>query len=274
MSEPIGDESYLTMADQTTLRVITRGTGPTVLLLHGLGSNIQEWNLIWQKLTAKGYRVITFDQRGHGSSNIGSDGIDTRVMVGDIKTIFESLHLEDVVVVGHSMGGFLLLRLILEYGEVIRNRLRGIILFASFAGNILKGAPQNQIQIPLLKTGLLDRIIKNDVLGRLLVKSLFGEPHEEANLAMLHCLRKQKLAPLAPIVNDFIRENYYPRLNQIKIPCLIIAGELDKTAPSWHARELLNGIKESRLIVVSKKGHALNWECPDVLVEAVEKIVS
>ncbi len=63
------------------------------------------------------------------------------------------------------MGGFVTIRAVLDHPELAQ-RLRGLVLFATWAGRILDGAPQNRLQIPLLQHGILQRLMRNETVGR------------------------------------------------------------------------------------------------------------
>ncbi len=270
--EPEGEEITITRPDGTTLRVVVAGSGPTVLLAHGLGATLLEWNIVCSQLRQLGYRVIVFDQRGHGRSTVGSDGIGSAQMAGDYKAILEHFDLRDVILVGHSMGGFLANVLMLTYPEVAAQRLKGTVLFATFAGNVLKGSPQNQLQIPLIKAGAMDRVIQSDVYGALFVVSLLSsqERYPAIVQACLQIFRQGKLRPLLPIVQAFCEEDYYGRLPEIKTPCVIICGREDKTTPPWHSEEMGQRIPHARTVWVEGKGHLLNWEAPQALIEVIQ----
>jgi alpha-beta hydrolase superfamily lysophospholipase len=64
--EPEGEEVLINGSDGTVLRAISAGEGPAVVLAHGFGVTVAEWNLVWDALVERGHRVIAFDQRGHG----------------------------------------------------------------------------------------------------------------------------------------------------------------------------------------------------------------
>ena len=70
--EPEGEEVMIRRPDGTALRAVVAGDGPTVVLAHGYAVANWEWNVVCDELTGRGYRVITFDQRGHGRSTLGS----------------------------------------------------------------------------------------------------------------------------------------------------------------------------------------------------------
>ena len=89
-----------------------------------------------------------------------STGISAPVMAADLVAVLEATHTTDAVLVGHSMGGFLALEAVLEVPGA-RERLGGLVLAASFAGDILDGAPQNRAEAPLLRCHLLPRLTAN-----------------------------------------------------------------------------------------------------------------
>ena len=123
--EPDGDEIVIERQDGTKIRAISAGEGPTVVLAHGYGYTLQEWNVVWSKLRQAGCRVIAFDQRGHGQSTIGSDGIGSKQMAGDYRAVLEHFDVRDAVLVGHSMGGFVSIVFLLEHPVVAAQRLKG-----------------------------------------------------------------------------------------------------------------------------------------------------
>ena len=86
-------------------------------------------------LVERGHRVIAFDQRGHGRSTLGSEGSGSAAMAGDYVAILEHFDVRDGVLVGHSMGGFVAIRAMLDHPDLAQ-RLCGLILFATWAGRV------------------------------------------------------------------------------------------------------------------------------------------
>jgi pimeloyl-ACP methyl ester carboxylesterase len=78
------------------------GGGTPMVLIHGLGGNQREWDALGVRL-ARQFRIVTYDQRGHGVSSLSNDySWDTRV--GDLVALLKELELHDVTLVGHSLG--------------------------------------------------------------------------------------------------------------------------------------------------------------------------
>ncbi|MGP3949903.1 alpha/beta fold hydrolase [Streptomyces sp. 7N604] len=267
--EPEGEEVFLSRPDGTVLRAIVAGEGPPVVLAHGYGASLLEWNLVQDALVARGHRVIAFDQRGHERSTLGSDGAGSGPMAQDYVAVLEHFDVRGGVLVGHSMGGFLAIRALLDHPGAA-SRLRGLVLFATWAGRIYDGAPHNRLQIPLLKAGILQRLARTRTGGTLFGSVQCGKRPSPAMIEVfLDVFLRQNHPPLLPVVRSFAREDRYPRLKDITVPTVVMVGSADRTTPRSHSRRLAAGIPGARLITVPDAGHMLNWESPHTLVEAV-----
>jgi non-heme chloroperoxidase len=272
LAEPQGDETLITRPDGTVLRALAAGQGPPVVFVHGYTAKIVEWNFVWDELQARGFRVIAFDQRGHGRSTVGSDGIGSQPMASDLAAVLQHFDVRDGVLVGHSMGGFVTIRAVLDHADLAQ-RLRGLVLFATWAGRILDGAPQNRLQIPLLQHGILQRLLRNKTVAVLFGAAQCGAHPSPAMISAFLESFKQHVdehGPLLPIVRAFSREDRYPRLGEIAVPTVVMVGSADRTTPPSHSRRLAEGIPGARLVTIPDAGHLLNWEAADELIKVVE----
>ncbi|MFC3385399.1 alpha/beta fold hydrolase [Couchioplanes azureus] len=270
--EPEGEQVFVGRPDGTTLRAVVAGDGPPVVLAHGYGVSLLEWNVAWEQLIARGYRVIAFDQRGHGGSTLGSGGVGSGAMAADYAAVLHHFDVRDAVLVGHSMGGFVAIRSVVDHPE-LADRLRGLVLFATWAGRILDGAPQNRLQIPLLRTGVLPWLIRTRTVGVLFAAAQCGRNPSPAMISVFReVVSRQDHRPLLPIVRAFADEDRYPRLPEITVPTIVMVGSADRSTPSSHARRLAAGVPGARLVTVPDAGHLLNWEAPDTLVDVVAEL--
>lgn len=116
--------------DAFKLAYLDRGEGDPVLLIHGFASS-KEVNWIgpgWVKtLTEAGYRVIAFDNRGHGASSKSYDPEDYRPakMAGDAAALLDHLGIRRAHVFGYSMGARIAAFLALEYPESVASLIFG-----------------------------------------------------------------------------------------------------------------------------------------------------
>jgi esterase len=81
----------------------SRGKGKIIIILHGLFGNSDNWQSLAKRFSEE-YRVITVDQRNHGRS-FHHETFNYDVMVEDLENLYNSLNLQKVILIGHSMGG-------------------------------------------------------------------------------------------------------------------------------------------------------------------------
>ena len=93
------------------------GTGQPVVLIHGYPLNGRSWERQERALLEAGYRVITYDRRGFGLSSQPTAGYDYDTFAADLNTLLEHLALDDVVLVGFSMGTGEVTRYLGTYGS-------------------------------------------------------------------------------------------------------------------------------------------------------------
>ncbi|WP_231639305.1 alpha/beta fold hydrolase [Mycobacterium sp. Marseille-P9652] len=273
-TEQSGEEHFIARPDGTVLRAVTAGAGPSIVFAHGYGGTLGEWNIVWDRLLARGHRLIAFDQRGHGRSTLGSVGAGSAPMAEDYAAVLRHFGVEDGVLVGHSMGGFVAVRAVLDHSEV-SGRLRGLVLFATWAGRIHDGAPQNRLQIPLMKSGLMGWLVRTRVGGVLFGAAQSGATPSPAMISVFIEIFDKHIrehGPLTPILRAFGREDRYPRLGEISIPTVVMIGSADRSTPPTHSQRLAAGIPGARLVTVPDAGHLLNWEGADALVDVVESL--
>ena len=271
-AEPRGETLTVERPDGTRIRAVVAGEGPTVFLAHGIYMSVIEWSVLWDMLLARGYRVVAFDQRGHGESTIGSDGISTMSMAGDYLAVLEAVDARDAVLLAHSMGGFLAIAAVLDVPGVAE-RLRGLILMSTFPGDVLRGAPQNKAQIPLITSGILPALAANDTVGTIFGAGLCGDDVSPAMVQVfLETFRAADHKPLLPILEAFGAEDRGDRLGEITVPTVVLCGSRDQTTPPWQSERLAAGIPGAQAWWVPRAGHMLNWEATDAIVEAIGEL--
>ena len=269
--EPQGEEVLIERPDGTVLRAVVAGEGPTVVLAHGYTGTTKHWNIVWDALLTRGHRVIAFDQRGHGRSTLGSAGIGSESMAADYAAVLEHFDVRDGVLVGHSMGGFVAIRAVLDHPNLAR-RLRGLVLFATMAGRYRGGAPHNWLMLPLMASGVLPGLVRTRTGGMLFGALQCGKRPSPAMISVLREVFAQHMkdhGPLIPILQAGVREDCYPRLGEIAVPTVVMGGSADRNTVPSHSRRLAAGVPGARLITVPDAGHILNWEAPHALVEVV-----
>lgn len=270
-----GTERFVDRTDGTRLRTVSAGSGDhTVVLSHGYGASADEWNVVAPLLVEQGYKVIAFDHRGHGNSSVGTDGVGSGQMATDIGAVLVDHDLSDVILAGHSMGGFLSISMLLNSPPEVAERVSSLLLVATFAGAVNKKNPQNRLQIPLIKFGVLTRLLRFGPIAGAFTKSLVGDQFEKEMVEPFVSIFQAADHPhLIPILEAMVEDDFYPRLGELSLPCAIMVGTKDKTTPSFHADDLHSGIAGSKLTSLGGAGHMLNWEAPGEIVGKITELV-
>ncbi len=94
----------------------TGGSGRPVVLVHGWPASEQSWDDVTPALVAAGARVVAYDRRGFGQSGQGDGGYDYDTFAADLDALLTELDLNDVVLVGFSMGGGEVARYVANHG--------------------------------------------------------------------------------------------------------------------------------------------------------------
>lgn len=103
-----------------------RGEGYAVVLLHGYLENLRMWESIGNELS-KMYQVVKIDLPGHGKSKVYGEIHTMEFMAEKVKEVLDELKVENPIVIGHSMGGYVTL----AFAELFPEKLKGFILLNS-----------------------------------------------------------------------------------------------------------------------------------------------
>jgi pimeloyl-ACP methyl ester carboxylesterase len=199
------------------------GAGDPVLLIHGFASNhMVNWvNTLWTKtLHAAGYRVIAFDNRGHGQSGklYQPDDYNPQFMADDARLLLDHLGIERADVMGYSMGARIAAHLAFLYPERVRSAL-----FGGLGINLVRGEglPQN-LKDAMEAPSLADLTDPMQIMFR-----RFAESNGSDLKALAACIIGSRL--------NLTKEE----VRAIAVPVLIAVGTDDPIAGSPHELAML-----------------------------------
>jgi non-heme chloroperoxidase len=253
--------------------VVEAGSGPPILLSHGVTLSVRTWAKQLAALSAAGFRVIAFDHRGHGESTVGTAGHGIQQLADDMRTVIEGLDLQDVVIVGHSMGGIAVQSFCVHHPDIARARVAGIVLLSSLARSPLGANPR----VARLLSRLVNRLpdgaaaLRARDLGLVISRIGFGrDPAPEH----VEATRQMMLATSAATRRDAVAALFgldlEPRLREIDRPTLVIGGTADVIAPIVESRRMARGISGARLEEIEGGGHMLMLE----RAELVDRLIT
>ena len=257
------------------------GSGQPVILIHGWPLSRKSWEQQVWKIVEEGYRCISYDRRGFGTSSSPWNSYDYSALASDLNAIIEELDLKDAVIVGFSMGGGEVVRYLTDYGS---SRIAKAALISSIIP-LVKQKPDNPAGVPEeALDGIID-MLQKDRVGFLkeFSKGFYnfdenkGKRISQAqldydfNIASFASPRATIQAALAWMHTDF-----RPELKNVTVPTLIVHGDADATVPiETSAKQAHEGIKYSTLEVIKGAPHGLNVthaeELNEILISFLKK---
>lgn len=107
-------------ANGVSFHYLQAGSGPDLVMLHGLSGNLAVWHLRMVPLLQDRFRLTTYDLRGHGRSSMPASGYSTRTMAADLGALMDALDIERADLLGHSFGADVSLHFALLHPERVR----------------------------------------------------------------------------------------------------------------------------------------------------------
>lgn len=248
------------------------GTGAPVVLIHGWPLDHQMWEYQAVFLAKQGLRVITYDRRGFGKSSHPWSGYDYDTLADDLKVVLDGLDLQNVTLVGFSMGGGEVARYMSRHGGA---RVAKVAFVSAVTPFLLKTADNPDGVDQATFDQMLDGLNKDraDFLshfgpqfygrGTLGVGAAVSaaELQWTQTMAMLGSPKATLDCVLSWSATDFRGD-----VAGITVPSLIVHGDSDKTVPqAVSADKTAKLLPGARYLVYEGEGHGLHLTAKDRL---------
>ena len=255
---PVGDEARTPPAGD-------------VVLAHGWTNDRRVWAPVARRLAAAGHRVVLYDQRGHGSSTLGSDGFALEALAADLCTVLEQLDMADAVVAGHSMGGMAAQVMVTVHPEVARRRVGALVLVATACERIGTGRPAtDRLARRVIAHRRVERALAARGVSPFLVRRTFGR---HVCRAQLDAVCEMFVATPAEVRADALTAmaalDLSGALASVELPVTVVAGSRDRLLPPSQARRIAQLVPGARLVTFEGTGHMVPLEEPDRLAGLV-----
>lgn len=231
---------------------------PMIIFIHGFPLNKSMWDKQLNSLKDD-YRVIAYDIRGHGHSEVGVIDFSIDLFVQDLLSFMDALKIEKTVLCGLSMGGYIALNAIENHPE----RFSALILSDT---NCTADTPEAKEK----RMNTIVSIKENGVekLADDLLPNLFAPESFKSNSEEIAAVKEMIVTTTIPSLNKSLhamanRKETCSKLAKIKVPTLILVGEEDTITPPEAASAMHEKIKDSSLKVIPHAGHLSNMENDD-----------
>lgn len=255
------------IANQTSINYEITGSGPPLLLLHGLGSSGRDWEEQVDRFSDD-HTVLTIDFRGHGQSAKPAGPYGIPLFASDVGFLLGEIDLGPVVVVGISLGGMVGFQLAADHPELVE-RLVAVNALQAFE---LETAGQ-KIQVQLRK--MIVRFMGMEKMGEVLAGRLFpDEDMEEQRATMIErWAENDKRAYRDSFQAILDWEGVTEAMSQFEKPILIVASDQDYVTVEAK-RPFVDAMPSARMVVIENAHHAVPVERPEQFNAVLEEFLA
>ncbi|HVM18371.1 MAG TPA: alpha/beta fold hydrolase [Egibacteraceae bacterium] len=240
---------------------ISKGEGPPVVLVHGLGGTVHAWYGVIQNLSLH-HHVLALDLRGHGRSDAGDGTVSIASLADDVRALIEALELPPVTLVGHSLGTLIAQHLAATRREMVDHLV--LVGAISYFEPATKDAYVKRAE--MVEADGMDVLVDDWLPGALaprtsahspqlvgLLRDMFLRNDPRSYAQACRALAK------APSIK---RENIGQRT-------LLVVGDHDRSTPIAMTEELHREIPVSLVRVIPSASHWVPLEQPDAVAAAI-----
>lgn len=246
------------------------GSGPALVLLHGLGGDADFWEPELEAWADR-FRLIAIDLRGSGLTPGTPGGFSIADLADDVRVALDGAGVDRAHVLGFSLGGLVAQEFALRHPD----RLDRLVLASTYATMHRQAelfldavlAVYEQDEDPAQLFALIAPWLFSPAFVADPANAAYFEfPAEAADDQTMEDWRALYRAQRAFDARD--------RLDGIHAPTLVLAGEVDALVPFGDAKALATGIPRAHLTIIAGAGHLVNAEQPERFRQAVERFLT
>ncbi|HEY6084631.1 MAG TPA: alpha/beta hydrolase [Nitrospira sp.] len=266
---------HTVLVESHTIAYLDVGTGEPVILIHGFGGSMWQWEYQQHALSPFA-RVITPDLLGSGLSDKPDLAYTPDQMMKFFVGFMDALDIPRATLVGNSMGAGLAIGMALTYPD----RINKLVLIDGLPSHVMQKLTSPTIR-RALESSAPSWLVSfgNWLFGGLMVESILQEiVHDPALLtpAVIERSNRNRQRPglISPIMS--VRKNlplweagFAAHIGEVHHPTLVLWGEEDRVFPLEVGRELQRTIPGATLVSIAAAGHIPQWERPDLANQAM-----
>lgn len=241
------------------------GSGKPFVILHGFLGMSDNWKTLGIRWAEDGYEVHLLDQRNHGRS-FHSDEFSYEVMAEDLKKYCEKHNLQNIILLGHSMGGKVAMQFAVTYPEMVSKLIVADIgpkAYPPHHQDILKAL--SQLDFSKIKSrgeaeDILSEYIQDDGTKLFLLKNLYRKNNDELALRINLSVLSEKIQEVGTAL---------PENTVFKGDTLFLGGEKSGYIETMDELLIKKHFPKAIIGTISKAGHWLHAENPDEFYDNV-----
>jgi 3-oxoadipate enol-lactonase len=259
-----GAEAQRLTVNGVNLAVEVRGEGPSILFIHGYPMDRSIWAHPMSSLD--GFRRIAPDLRGMGQSDAPDLGYSMETYAGDLAALLDALGVDEVVLCGLSMGGYIAFEFLRRW----RKRVRGLVLMDTRAeADTPEGRRAREEAAALAREGGAEAIAE-DMLPKLLSPTTRSRAPDLVDQvrAMIEATPVPGIVGALGALRD--RPDSTDDLKTLDgLPVLVVVGEEDEVTPPARARAMAEAIPGAELLIIPGAAHVPSLERPTATTRAL-----
>jgi 3-oxoadipate enol-lactonase len=229
---------------------------PVITFSNSLLSNFSMWNP--QMDAFKGFRILRYDQRGHGGTEATSGEYDFDLLAEDVRALLLALDIRRTHFVGLSMGGMTGQSLALNHPTMVQS----LTLCDTRSHTSEDRKPGRVKRIQTAQTEGVGPMVEG------CIKGWFSDEFTSENPALMDeirtMIRGTSVPGLIGCTYALNSQNHTPLLHEIACPTLILVGEDDPSTPVSESQVMRDRIPNSSMTVLPKARHLSNMEQADL----------
>ena len=239
------------------------GEGSDLLLVQGLGYTTEMWHRVLPAL-ARRHRVIAFDNRGVGRSDVPPGPYPIELMASDAVAVLDAARADSAHVFGISMGGYISQELALQAPD----RVRSLVLGCTGCGG--REAVLAEQEVLDLLTARASMPAEQGI--RVMVPYIYDPATPRERIEEDLAIRLQTYPPEQGYLGQLqgiAGWESCSRLGGLRLPVLVIHGTSDRLVPPANGRRLAEAISGARLLMLPQASHVFFTDQPEATIEAV-----
>lgn len=242
------------------------GSGPAVLLIHGVGGDASNWDPIAERLRAR-HDVIAMDLRGHGKSDLITAPVDAHDLARDAVQVLDEAGVQACTVVGFSLGGAVAQALVLDHPD----RVEGLAVIGTVAGRTPEEREKARDRIRFLEEHGLAALAEGN--RERWFSEAFRREHPDVVDRRVEQVKACDETSYRHAFRVFATADFADRLHEIRVPTLVITGEHDLAATGRMAHLMGERIAGAEVHVLPGLRHSLLIEATATVTELLENFL-